>query len=406
MDDSTPIILVVDGDAKHATQLAGDLALESGWTVLAARSAAEGLALLAKEPVSVVVSDLRLPGGGDTLFLNEVMKRRPRCHRIILSDLKDRPSLLKHIGTAHQFIAKPCGVSRLKAALDRVFQYDLWLPGEGVRDLMAQLVKLPSPPQLFFRIVRELQNPDASVDSVAALIARDPAIAAKLLQIVNSAAFGLGQPVSDLHEAVLHIGVEMTKSVVLLAHCFAYFDGLKAADFSPQQLWQHSLRVAQIARLIAREEKAAPELMEAAYTAGLLHDLGKIALAANLPKHLSTAGEIRRATGCSAEEAENQVFGATHAEVGACLLAIWGLSPEIIEALVFHHHPVKLRQAGFCPLTAVHAANALEHALADNSEPGWDTQYLTDLGLAGRAAVWREVARERLGEPAAAAVAA
>lgn len=398
MDETTPTILLVDGDAKYASRVAADLALESGWTVLTARNAAEGLAVVSKNAVAAVVSDLRLPGGSDALFLNEVMRRHPQCHRIVLSDLSDRQSLLKLIGTAHQFLAKPCDNRRLKAALDRVFQYEMWLPSERVRGLMAQMPKLPSPPQLFFRLVRELQNPDASMDDVISLITKDPAIAAKLLQIVNSAAFGLGQPVSDLSGAVFHLGVEMTKSVVLLAHCFAYFDGLKPTDFSAQQLWHHSLRVAQLARALAREEGASPENIEEAYTAGLLHDLGKIALAANLPKHLTAAAEHQRASGCDMTEAENQVFGATHAEVGACLLAIWGLSPNIVETLVFHHHPVKLHQQDFGTLAAVHVANALEHALTDNTEPRIDAAYLTDLGLLDHLPAWTDLAREELAD--------
>jgi putative nucleotidyltransferase with HDIG domain len=253
------------------------------------------------------------------------------------------------------------------------------------------LPKLPSPPQLYFQVVKELQSPDASLESVGALIARDPAMTAKILQLVNSAVFGLKRTVASPAEAVMYLGIDTTKSVILLAHSFSYFDQLKEADFSAENLWKHSIRTANFARWIAQLEGVGQPIIEEAYTAGMLHDLGKLALAANLPQQYSEAAMIAASRGVPLWEAEEQVLGANHAELGASMLAIWGLPIGIIEAVALHHHPTKFFSQTFCPLTAVHAANAIEHAesSAIASLPV-DADYLAQLGLDQRLPVWWE----------------
>lgn len=384
-------ILIVDGDAKASYALATDLRRATGWNFETAGNASDALAELKKTAFHAVITSLQLPGAGGWLLLNEVMKSQPNVHRIVLAQLSDRHGLLKCVGSAHQFIGRPCDPNRLRAALERAFSYDLWLPDEAVQVLLGRLPKLPSPPDLFFRVVKELESPHAELEGVGRLIAKDVAITAKLLQLVNSAIFGISRPLSSAVEAVMHLGLETTKSMILLAHCFSYFDGIKAADFSPDQLWQHSLRVGMLAKAIARSEGATTAVSDETYTAGILHDLGKLALAANLPEEFGEAMAISRAEGIPQAEAEQRIFGASHAEVGASLLATWGLAPEIVESLALHHVPARLLHRSFCPLTAVHAANALENALTSNAKPVLDVGYLTELGLADRVTAWQEI---------------
>ena len=194
----------------------------------------------------------------------------------------------------------------------------------------------------------------------------------------------------------MHLGMETTTSMILLAHCFSYFDGIKAADFSADHLWQHSLRVGMLAKAIARSEGATTAVADEAYTAGLLHDLGKLALVANLPEEFSEAMALSRAERITQVEAEFRIFGVSHAEVGASLLATWGLAPEIVESLALHHAPARLLHRCFCALTAVHAANALENALTSNAKPLIDEGYLAELGLSDRVEVWQEILETEL----------
>ena len=375
------------------------------WNFAFARTGAEALAELGRQPCDAVVADLELPGVNGALLLDEVLQRQPQAVRFIRADLAEHARAMKCVGTAHQFLLKPCDAATIHAALRRAFASDAWLPGAAVQVLMPRLTKLPSPPELYFKVVKALQSPDASLEDVGELIGRDLAMTAKLLQLVNSAVFGLQLQVASAGEAVMYLGLDTTKSLILLAHSFSYFDQLKLAGFSLDTFWRHSLTTGHCARWIAEAENAGEEITGQAFTAGLLHDLGKLLLAANLPDEYGAALQRARGNQLALADAEREIFQATHAEVGACLLGIWGLPPPIVEACAWHHTPTCLGERTFTPLTAVHAANVLAHEL-ESSEPGLVTPaleapYLTELGCAERVSEWRTICQERLAAAAA-----
>jgi len=385
-------ILLVEEQPKARRDLETALGPLTGTFDLAfVGAAADALERLEREPFDAIITELRLSITNGAQLLNEVMQRQPKVLRFVLSDLSDRQATMKCVGTAHQFLSKPCDPQTLASALERALAFENWLPGEKVRGLLTQLAKLPSPPQLYFQVVKELQSPDASLESVGALIARDPAMTAKILQLVNSAVFGLKRTVASPAEAVMYLGIDTTKSVILLAHSFSYFDQIKDSDFSVEHLWKHSIRTGNFARWIAQLQGVDKPIVEEAYTAGMLHDLGKLALAANLPQQYSEAAMLAASRGIPLWEAEEQVLGANHAELGASMLAIWGLPIGIIEAVALHHHPTKLFSQTFCALTAVHAANAIEHAESSGAAKlPVDTDYLAQLGLDQRLPAWWE----------------
>lgn len=133
-----------------------------------------------------------------------------------------------------------------------------------------------------------------------------------------------------------------------------------------------------------------------AYTAGMLHDAGKLMLAHSLPRQFQEALDLAASQPCPLHEAEFQVFGATHAAVAAFLLGLWGLPATIVEAVAFHHSPAQGRAGGFGALTMVHAANVLEHEFFDDTpaalKPEMDATYLSALGLTDRVDIWRAAA--------------
>ena len=138
-----------------------------------------------------------------------------------------------------------------------------------------------------------------------------------------------------------------------------------------------------------------------AFTGGMLHDIGKLLLAANLPDGFKEALARAREQQIHLWDAETSVFGATHGELGACLLGIWGLPMPIVEAVALHHYPIRFLSKKFCPLTAVHAANAIEHETPGDNKQGImcatvDANYLTELGLGERLDAWRDRCQEKL----------
>lgn len=373
---------------------------DAPWDVAFAKSGLQALGSLAQSPCDAVVADMQLPGMTGAQLLDEVMQRNPKTLRFIRASLGDQQGAMKCVGMAHQYLVKPSDVATVRSALDRSFALEAWLPGESAQKVLAQMKKLPSPPNLYFKIVSELQSPDASMENIGELIQRDLVLSAKLLQVVNSAVFGLQLQVSSASEAVIYLGMETTKSLVLLAHTFSYFDKLKEANFSVDKLWRHSLAAGKVAEKIARAETRDLEVIGQAFTAGMLHDIGKLLLAANMPTEFKAALKRARDEQVLLWEAEAAVLGVTHAELGASLLGIWGLPVPIVEAVALHHLPARFLNKAFCPVTAVHAGNAIEHEMEPDNQGlvagQLDENYLTEIGLAERSAVWRDLCQEKM----------
>jgi HD-like signal output (HDOD) protein len=373
---------------------------EAEWDYAFAKGGLQALNSLAQSPCDAVVADLQLDGMNGAQLLDEIMQRNPATLRFIRAGLADQQAAMKCIGTAHQYLVKPSDAGTVRHALARAFSLESWLPGQNVQKLISQMRKLPSPPNLYFQIVAELQSPDSSLEKVGTLITQDLVLSAKLLQVVNSAVFGLQMQVAKPADAVLYLGMETTKSLVLLAHTFSYFDKVRTPEFSVDRLWRHSVATGKFSERIARAEGASIEIVGQSFTAGMLHDIGKLLVAANLPEEFKETMARVKAQSISLDEAETAVVGVGHGELGACLLGIWGLPTPIVEAVALHHHPARFLSKEFCALTAVHAANAIEHELdkTPKATPALpvDGSYLGELGLAGRYDAWRDHCAEKM----------
>lgn len=388
-------ILFVGGDPALCQEFqAQDNGPDAAWTAQIALSGEEALALCYQASFDAVVADVRLAGMSGTELLDALMKRQPKAMRIVLSDLADIESTMKCIGHAHHHLVKPCGAPTLLHALNQAFAQEAWLPSEPVQGLIAQMHHVPSPPKTYFQVVEEMRSPACSIEKIAGLIAQDPAITAKVLQLANSAVFGLELQVFQPLDAIGYIGLETTKAIVLLAHTFSSFDTLKLTGFSVDELWRHSVRTGQFAQRIATMESTSRETAEQAFAAGLLHDIGKLLFAANHAGLFGKVLRLAREQHCNMWEAEAQLLpGIGHAELGATVLGIWGLPKSVTEAVALHHRPWQRRNNTFSAVTAVHAANILDHETRPDPlvilPSQINTSYLNDLGLAGRVDHWR-----------------
>jgi HD-like signal output (HDOD) protein len=229
-------------------------------------------------------------------------------------------------------------------------------------------------------------------------------MAAKCLQLVNSAFFALRTPVSNTLRALNLLGLDMLKSLVLSTHIFSAFAtdlfGVKEISW----LWEHSFAVSVCARKIAEMQDASPLAIDEAATAGLLHETGKLILASGMGKEYKLALDLMSQTGISLVEAEREVFGCSHAEVGAYLLGLWGLSDSVVEAVAWHLNPCAaptVSGAEFAPLAAVHAACAYhggQNPSRLSSCLTLDREYLVSLGLAGREQAWNEACAQAISQ--------
>src|SRR5260370_22144460 len=181
-------------------------------------------------------------------------------------------------------MAKPCTAEALKGVLEKARTLERWLDEPAIRPLLARLTKLPSVPAIYVQVLKALQSPDTGLDEVARLLSQDLALTAKVLQLVNSAAFGLQRDISSPAEAISHLGIEQTKALVLMAHAFSSFEGRANLPFSIEALWRHSMGTGRLAQWMVREVTGDLKLAEEAFTAGVLHDVCKLMLGAHLPQ--------------------------------------------------------------------------------------------------------------------------
>jgi HD-like signal output (HDOD) protein len=266
--------------------------------------------------------------------------------------------------------------------------------------LIARIQTLPCMPALYTKIVDELRLPEPSIANISVIVSQDPSMAAKVLQLVNSAFFGLAQQITKLDRAVCLIGLDAIKALVLSARVFTELTKGESLCICMDTLWEHSVLVGNLAKKLAVAEKATSETVNDCLTAGLLHDIGQLILAANLGTEYAQVRALATREEYELNRVEELEFGATHAGLGAYLLGIWGLPDTIVEAVAFHHEPESglATATGFSALTAIHVANALVHEHCENHSCGaaerLNEEYLEARGYAANVPKWRQIASE------------
>ena len=368
--------------------------LQQQWDMEFVDGGAKALARMAETRFDVVVTDMRMPGMNGAELLTEVMERYPQTVRIVLSGHADKDLILQCIGSTHQYLSKPCDSESIKSTVQRACGLENALESDHLKQLVTHMNRLPSLPSLYVEIVEKLNNPEATIEDIGAIIMKDMGMTAQILKLVNSAFFGLSRPVSSPTEAAMYLGLDTIKSLVLTIHAFSQFDDLKSHGFNLDALMHHSMSTGARAKQIATLQDAHRKLCDECFVSGMLHDTGKLVLAANYPaeyKRVQEMVQTEKRSGCAAEK---EAFGADHASVGGYLLGLWGLPVPVVEAIALHHSPQLQPGTEFSALTAVHAANALEHERTEPLNPPLDAQlnqdYIATLGLTGQVAVWRE----------------
>ena len=332
------------------------------WDVQFALGGAAGLAELDREMYDVVVTDMRMPEVDGARVLEYARARHPGVVRIVLSGHAEVELALRTIPEAHQFLAKPCDSDVLENVIERACSLRSLIDSSKVRESIGRLGQLPSAPRVHVELTALMTDPRAGAAEAAEVMARDPAMSAKLLQLVNSAFFGLPRRVTNISHAVVCLGMTTLRNLCLGAGVFA---SSSRSDIDLDALEQHSYLVAQVARRLVPEA-----LADDAMLAGLLHDVGLLVLAEADPGRLATARARAREMNLPMAESERAVIGVSHAEVGGYLLGLWGLPYPIVEAVANHHAPEQVPQREFDALSAVHVAEALCEERASTAIPG------------------------------------
>jgi HD-like signal output (HDOD) protein len=356
------ILVLTDNRADSESTTPAFADLPFGWKAHFSSSPADALCVLSQVEFDLLFVDLNDGPLAGVQFLHEVWQRHPQVIRFLLGATYDSDVMLTCVMGGHQFLQKPLSVPSVRAALDRAELMDRMLQDKAVQGIVSRIRTFPSRPTIYVEVMKELRSPNASAITVGEIVSRDMAISTKLIQVINTAPFGLLQPVTTPADAVLMLGMEITASLVLGIEAFARLDNIKPLYFSIDQVWRHCQNVALTSKRIAELFSSDREVAHDAFTSGLLHDLGKVALAMNLEEQYKTTVTRAQQKKIRESEAEKELLGATHAEAGAYLLSLWGLPATIVEAVGMHHCPAGRLDRDFSATAAVHLANTLEYA--------------------------------------------
>jgi putative nucleotidyltransferase with HDIG domain len=237
-------------------------------------------------------------------------------------------------------------------------------------------------PSAYNELVQALEEGETDLNQLAERITVDAAMTAKILQLVNSSFFGTARQISSLPEALSLLGLETLRGLVLLTNIFAQSPPHVSRMLAIKNLAEHSWRTGEICREIAQSIGATFEEAESARTSGLLHDIGKLALATNFPdEYTELLAGVK--TGKSLQELEQDAFGADHAEIGAYLLGLWSLPDSVVEAVRWHHEPSKSPEQSPPLAGCLHLANFLasDSSTKSISSSPLNEEYLIERGL-------------------------
>jgi len=354
-------VLFVD---DHPDELQGLLAaLAKGqpeWVIRVAASGREALALLQQRAADVVVSDFRMPGMDGGSLLDRVRHQYPSAVRLILSAEGGARGFMRATAAAHQVLGKPCDVEELRRVIEETAALQNRLQSPALVDAVHRLGPLPSLPQISQKLDERLRDDYATVQEVASLVASDPAIVARVLQIANSSYFRRGADVLDMQTAISRLGFELIRSLVMTHELYALLPADPAIHAEVQRDNETAVQICEIACFIAGKLADQRELL----TVSVLCNVGKLLrrmLAASIP------------------------VGISDALLGAYLLSLWGLPFRLVQAVAYVDQPGALASARIASdpwpsAVLIHLATCLFLRLqkVPTALPPWDNEPALD----------------------------
>ncbi|MBK7863768.1 MAG: HDOD domain-containing protein [Archangiaceae bacterium] len=289
------------------------------------------LAAMAQRPFDVVVSDLKLPDIDGVRLLDQVRAQYPTTARVMLCAVAGPEDVVRAAPVVHRMLPKPFPVPRLESELEQSLETQAHLQDQAMRALIGRIGDIPVVPAIYVELCEASRRADTDVERLATIVARDPAVAAKVMQLAGSAYFG--QVPTSLRQAVFFLGDELIKAIALSTHVFARGDD----DPSLPNELRASTIAASAMSAVALVRRLSPQRAELAAVSALLRDFGTLLLVDAMPERMRTVADLARRSRKPRTAIERELLGVTHADVGAYLLGLWGLPPPVVEAVAHHH---------------------------------------------------------------------
>lgn len=332
---------------------------KNDWNMRFANSGDEAIQMLEEVPADVIVSDMRMPCMSGAELLNQVRKRWPETVRFILSGQTDQSELLQNIGCIHQFLQKPCDPNQLVHAINRASSLKESVESNSLLSVASGIKSLPIISQVYLDLVKEINNENSNAETVASIVEKDVGLSVKILQMVNSAFFGMPRQTVCVRDAIVLIGMDNLLNLIMSAQIFDTLSQDMLDQGIIADLWAKSSDIGASAKESAKRADQSKATYETACLAGVLSHIGRAILAHSVPYEFIELVETAHEQGRSIRELEIEVFGIPQESVGAYALGIWGFSDEIVEAVAMQESPDQsMAKETTHPLAWLHNARA------------------------------------------------
>ncbi|MDP1724993.1 MAG: HDOD domain-containing protein [Alphaproteobacteria bacterium] len=333
-------ILIVDNQPKVYQGLKRVLWTQKpDWDLFYAENGQKALELIDEQKFDVIVSDIKMPVMNGSELLNHVYTKHPDIIRIVLSGQCDQDSAFKLVSTTHLFLAKPCDHKTFTDFIERAMKNKLILNNPDIIKIINGIQNIPSMPYTYLKLNHILEQKNVNVNTIVDIISNDVALAAKILQMVNSAFFSLNWRVTNLNQAIHVLGIDTLKMLVLSYGLIQKFEVKQIGKFSTDILWQENINVAFLAKELAIKSNESEDIVEEVFVSSLLLKIGILLLAQNYYLKFEEALKLAIETSSILIDVEKDLYACSHAEIGAYLLSIWGLPSEIVETVALHMNP-------------------------------------------------------------------
>lgn len=396
-----PSILFVDDEQQILDSLRLSLRnFRSKWDMSFVHGGREALEFFSNRPCDVVVADLRMPDIDGATLLSEIRRKHPTTARIILSGYSDQEAALKNLCLANEYLCKPCQTQDLIRAIRRALDLREMIENSKLKETIAKIDNIPTLPNSYIELNEALLDNNVSIKKIGEIICKEMALVATILRIANSPFFGFQSKISNINQAITFLGIQTLRTLILSTHLFSSLKDSYNSSFSVNMLWNHSIRVAGFAKKIADAEQLSSATRDDCVISGMLHDIGKLVLDTKFPDESSEVIAKVNQEGCPLHEAEKNILGVTHAEIGAYLLGQWGFTHEQMEAVRWHQIIKPKSDEAITSSLILHVANYLDHELVriDSSRATRSIKLdeLIRLDIDTKLSNWRELCQNEI----------